>query len=314
MKVLVPKSVDVNQLLSKIDLSRTRKNNIKNKIYYFLSKIVLTNQNYKLYEKCDWYRKVPSKQMNLIFRRDYKIIFDLLKNTEDPIIQSSASYSPTNYCLGYRLTSKYNTGEVVYKTLQKKFEKVIMDDETPQGFENILNQFDKHSLTFDNSVYSYTKSTMNLMSDKMKNENEKTLVYNKIGRWLDSINKIENNEIWRNVSLNNKRLNSNITSLNKNLRPFLICNNKQLVSIDINASQPYILASILNINFFDNTNNNEYKLNTIYKDININNQKDGLSSFMFARFLNENKDYINDFQNSPFEKDFYSYILSLIHI
>lgn len=313
MKILVPKSVDVNQLLEKTDLSKTRKNNIKYKIYYFLSKIVLTNQNYQLYKKHDWFRKVCSTQMNLIFRRDYKIIFDILKDIEDPIIQSSESYSTSNYCLGYRLTNKYNTGEVIYKTLPKMFDKVIID-ETSIGYEFILNQFNKHQLTIDSSVYNYIKSTMDLLLDKIENKNEKLLVYNKVGRWLDKINKIEENEIWKNISPKNKRLNSSITGLDKSLRSFLLCNNKPLVSIDINASQPFILASILNVNFYDNININEYNLNTIYEDINPHikyyDNMYGLSSFMFARFLYENEDSIIDYQSSPFEDDFYSYIYS----
>lgn len=318
MKVLVPKSVDVNELLSQIDLSRTRKKNIKNKIYYFLSKIVLTNHNYKLYEKYDWYRQVCSKNMNLIFRRDYKIIYDILTNNEKPIIQSNKSYSSSNFCLGYRLISKYNTGEVIYKTLPSKFDKLLID-ETPQGYEFILNQFHRHQLSIDDHVYNYIKSSLDLMLDKVENENEKILVYNKIGRWLDILHKIENNDIWKNISHKNKRLNSSITGLDKFLRSFLLCNDNQLVTIDIKASQPYILASILNNNFFNNIDNNSFNFNTIYNEIyylinySNNDNIDDLSSFMFARFLNENEDDIVDYQSSPFEDDFYSYIYSSIH-
>jgi hypothetical protein len=48
MRLQVPATVDVKGLVAKLNLSSTVSYNIKNKIYYFLSLIVSTNDNYRL--------------------------------------------------------------------------------------------------------------------------------------------------------------------------------------------------------------------------------------------------------------------------
>ena len=58
MKILVPEAVDVNQILAPLNITPTIHKNLKNKIYYFLSRIVTHNDNYHLYEKSNGYIKI----------------------------------------------------------------------------------------------------------------------------------------------------------------------------------------------------------------------------------------------------------------
>jgi hypothetical protein len=168
MKIIVPKSVNVKELVEELKLTRTRSGNIKNKIYYFLSLLVLTNENYHLNEKSKGYRKISSVLMRKIFgRKDYYLILKLLSNPLYPIIESKRSWrsskngSHDGFCIGYRLMHKYNTGEIEYKTIPDKVQSRInkhLKDELSANFDDsryqfLYNQFKIHSLSLDPSVY-----------------------------------------------------------------------------------------------------------------------------------------------------------------
>ena len=254
-RVQVPSSVNVKELVKGLDLTPTRAENIKNKIYYFLSRIVSTNDNFKLNENNDGYRNISSVRMRKILdRKDYYLILELLTNPIDPIIESDNSYQKRQsernkgYSKGYRLTEKYNTGEVVYKTIPKKtHDRVIKHipeekerKELEAKYQFLLNQYEEHPLEIDPGVNDYIRSFGNELLAKVKNQNlyQTKMVYNLIGRWLGNLEKIQNQEFWRQVSPANHRLNSIFTSFKKTIRPLLLCDGKPLCGIDISASQP----------------------------------------------------------------------------
>lgn len=279
MKIMVPKSINVKELVQGLNLSRTRSESIKNKIYYFLSLLVLTNDNYSLNEKTPGYRRISSVLMRKIMgREDYYCVLELLSDPLNPIIESNGSWRSSNkssrqgFCIGYRLAQPYNTGEVEYKTIPEKFQNRIkkhLKDDLKNNFDDskyqfLYNQFEAHSLSFDPSVYDYIR----LFGQKLllrinDNEYQTSMVLNLIGRWLNYVEKIENGVPWSQVSPDNHRLNSSITHLKKTLRPFLLCEGKSLGMIDISASQPYFLSFVMSNKFLVNSSGG-YNLQSIY--------------------------------------------------
>lgn len=157
---------------------------------------------------------------------------------------------------------------------------------------------------------------------------------NHIGRWLDYINKIKNNNLWYNVSKENHRLSSTFTSIPKELRKFLLINGKPLEMIDIKSSQPYILSSIIKTKYFLE-NLDGYNLKTIHSNaykniISIINESIKLyqnnpivsstspykqsitrtSLYMWCEFLTEKEaQTLAEYALYPFEKDFYMDII-----
>jgi len=282
MRVQVPTSVNVKELVSQLDLSRTLKENTKNRIYFFLSRIVSTNDNYELYKDNDGFRNVSSVYMrNVIGKEQYKDILDLLKNPADPIIESNNSFQcpqsdgENGFCKGYRLTEKYNTGEIIYKSLPRKFrekikrhtKKVAEEYLIDVDYQFLLDQFEHHKFTFTPSVYNYLKAFGNILLSRAENNRyRRTMVLNLIGRWLYEVDKIQELEPWRLLSPKNIRIHSILTNLNSKLRPFLLCDGQPLWLIDVISSHPYTLSTILSDRFISGTGSG-FNLRTIYPEI-----------------------------------------------
>ena len=76
MRLMVPASVDVKKLVSTLNLSPIRSENLKNKIYYFLSRIVSTNDNYKLNRDTNGYLIKRVSVFSFMPERCQRIISD----------------------------------------------------------------------------------------------------------------------------------------------------------------------------------------------------------------------------------------------
>lgn len=281
MRVVVPTSVDVKGLVRGLNPSQTRYRNVKNKMYYFLSKIVSTNDNYRLNLKNNGFRNLCSVPIKKVLgNRDYYDIIHLLTSPDDPIIQTNKSWSNYQvrggYCQGYRLTDKYNTGETTFKTIPDRLERMVVrytpqeldDVEFHKKYQFLYDQFTGHQLTYDPLVYDYIRNLGTELLGRVDGNNpyHQRLVYNVIGRMLYYVHKIEQGELWYRVSEENHRLNSNITGLPKILRPFILCNGVKLVQVDVSSSQPYILSSVMERRFFEDTGAG-YNLSTIYPEL-----------------------------------------------
>jgi hypothetical protein len=283
MKIQVPSLIYVTELVNVLKASPTRAKNLKYKIYYFLSLITDTNDNYRLNEKNGGFHNLCSLDFKKVLgNKDFYLIRELLLNYEDPIIEVNNSWhnpkgkNSSGLCQGYRITQKYNTGDVVFKSLPKKLSKLIekngtnfQSKSTKPDYTFLLVQFERNALTFDPTVYEYINNFGLQLIQKVKDNNvyQLRLINNLIGRWLYYIEQISSEKIWCNVSDKNHRLNSSITNLPKLLRPFLLCNNEPFECVDISSSQPYILSSVIKSSFFFNDKHERYNLKTIYPEL-----------------------------------------------
>lgn len=282
MKIFINSRINIEELIDALNASPTRATNLKHKTYYFLSLITDTNDNLHLNEKMGGFHKLCSSELKKVLgNKDFYLIREMLLNSEDPIIEINNSWhnpkgkNSSGFCQGYRITPKYNTGDVVFKSLPKKLSKLIEKNgtnfqsrATKPDYTFLLVQFESNALTFDPKVYEYVNSFGQQLLQKVKDKNiyQMQLIYNHIGRLLYYIQQIAKGESWRKVSEKNHRLNSSITNLPKLLRPFLLCNNKPLQCVDISSSQPYILSSVIKSSFY-NDKNSGYNLKTIYPEL-----------------------------------------------
>ncbi len=336
MTIVIPTSVDVKAMVAGLNVSPTKAKGFEMRINYFLSQVMTTNENWKLNKENNFYRNICSEKMKQIIGDDYYKILGLLTNKFDPIVECDESYSNIDgiepKCKGYRLTSRYNTGNYIYRQLPAKFATKVLkylpeDAESlkmTKHYSFLIEQYQKHQMSINSSVYEYISNFGKVLVQRVENENsyQKQLIYNLIGRWLFDVQKIKDGDFNPKVAGSNHRLNSVFTNLPKGLRGFVECNGKSFYSVDVSASQPYILSKVLDVLFFESIGYG-FNLCTIFGDVFYKLQNNGLirpnilSScsgrypFMWGEFFfpNEVKSII-EFQGLPFSKDFYRYVIS----
>ena len=310
MVISCPDLKNIVGLVDTLNVSPTRAINLKNKIYYFLSLLTDTNDNCRLNIENGGYHNLCSSELKKILgNKDYYIIRELLLDPDEPIIEVDRSWhnpngnSSSGYCQGYRITHKYNTGEVVYKTIPNKISKVILkynmdvvlDENIASRYRFLLNQFECNILTFDSLVYQYIYNFSQQLIQRVDDNNpyQLNLIYNLTGRWLYYIEQIVDGNAWYKISAKNYRMNSSVTNLPRLLRPFLLCNNEPMFCVDVSSSQPYIMSSVIQSKFYYDTCEG-YNLKTIYPELykelisngNIDISTTYSSSFSFQYYTN----------------------------
>jgi hypothetical protein len=263
MKLIIPASVDVKSMVSGLNLSDTLSKNLKHRIYYILSCIIVHDGNMEFYEDSDYYRTMCSENMKEILGpRYYRQAMNLLMNTDDPVIECNQSYQTGKYCKSYRLTDNYNTGEVKYRSLPEDLDLVNRIKENRPSYREglammdkydfLISQFDKHRLSVDLSAYEYIYNMYQKLKERVIKDNkyQMIIIHNLIGRWLNILDRLNDGDLNPLVSGKNHRLNSLFTQIPKSLRSWILCNGRPLVGIDVKACQPYLLASVMKDEFF----------------------------------------------------------------
>jgi hypothetical protein len=279
MRLIVPTSVDVKSMVSGLNLSGTLSKNLKYRMYYTLSRIVVHDGNMEFYEDNDYYRTMCSENMkDILGPRYYRHAMNLLMDTDDPVIECNQSYQTGKYCKSYRLTDKYNTGDVEYRSLADDLDMVnrikanrpsyreglaMMDK-----YDFLISQFDKHRLSVDPCVYEYIFNMYRQLKERVIRDNkyQQMIIHNLIGRWLKILDRLNDGDLNPMVSGKNHRLNSLFTQIPKNLRPWILCDGKPLVGVDAMACQPYLLASVMKDEFYSFSIEG-YNLKTIYPSL-----------------------------------------------
>ncbi len=279
MRLIIPTSVDVKSMVSGLNLSDTLSKNLKHRIYYILSRIVVHDGNIEFYEDNDYYRTMCSENMKEILGpRYYRHAMNLLINTDDPVIECNQSYQTGKYCKSYRLTDKYNTGEVEYRSLPEDLDMVnrikksrpsyIEGMAMMDKYDFLICQFDKHRLSVNPSVFEYITNMYWQLKERVIRDNKYQLmvIHNMIGRWLNILDRLNDGDLNPMVSGKNHRLNSLFTQIPKNLRPWILCDEKPLVGVDVKSCQPYLLATVMENEFFTSSVEG-YNLKTIYPSL-----------------------------------------------
>ncbi|MBZ1325617.1 hypothetical protein [Aquirufa aurantiipilula] len=222
---------------------------------------------------------MSSDQMKQILgTREYYEARDILMDTNDPVILTDDSYQVNGKCMSFWLADKYNTGEIEYKSLPEdskmvakimKYQSNYKDGmDMMKKYDFLINQFTQYQLSFNPLVYVYVTNMYHVLMSRVINNNpyQIKVIQNLIGRWLYLINKVDTGDLNPMVSGKNHRLNSVYTHLPKILRPFILCNGRPLVGLDVKSSAPYLLATVMNDEFIKATGDG-YNLKTIYPEM-----------------------------------------------
>ena len=295
MKTLIyPQNLDLETLYLNNGYSITIRKNMIIRTLKIVSKLTPTNYNSYRFNKQS-YVHLSSRYKKKVLGNYYTDFHKEMTKGENPIIEMSSHYKVGEETKLYRLTPKFRKSKI------EKFHIEENNIKNDVATDFLSDQFYKNNIRFDKDVFTYLFNFYKEIDTKMENDKQKVLLKNYIGRNLCIIDDICNNNIFYGRSTSNNRYYSSITVLNRIIRPFILVNNKPLYSIDIKSSQPYILATIMDINFFNNNNNKLYNYNSIYNNIG--------GIILFPRFLKRNILGIEEYRSISFEDDFYAHVL-----
>jgi hypothetical protein len=319
MIVRVPNNLDVKEMVSKLGLSKVKSKNLKTKIYYFISRLVMTHQNVETFD--EGFIRICTSEIKAIFNRNRKLAMDLL--IEEGVIKKSVDYSLGGKCNKYKLDKRYQESELRFVTLKYKYSIKTEDRRT------ILDSFFNNHLKL-NGVSGTVQDIVRGIIPLIKSDEESKVFKNKLGIWIQTINDVNQNTTWYKRSNTNYRYNSSITNLPRVFRNNLKYKGEQLVQVDIRSSQIYLLATSLNYDFFkscsdksfskylnDQNRNKEEVISYLFSPLMwvhfSKSKKDGFIEELTNLLIQRPKDHYEyqKFRDAPFSGDFYSHLFEL---
>jgi hypothetical protein len=287
---LIPANLDIDKHI-KVNPPTTIKDFRIEHLLYLIDIISSVPATYKGMTMINGFTQLDSQEL----RRkctNYKQYLDYLINTK--VIKSDNHYIKTRKCKGYKLADEYS-GILVEVAVEKRKsgrpKKIALKGNEINTVH--LSKWYNEGLTIDGVLARQfikteleRKKRFPLLKEVRENKywenginyKDEEKQYNYA---LHSIVKIEEALFNVHRDSNVKRLHSAITSLPTSLRNTLTYENKQLVSVDIKNSQPYIANILLTREFW--TEENESRKNLRMKEIiNSIRNKDGIIMYQYS--------------------------------
>jgi hypothetical protein len=347
MKLHIPSNFPVDHFKEKwLVFKKDNQINRLDTLYIILNEFTRNNRN------IGWITGVPLN--NEAFRAVCGKNFDNVKNdllafdNDGDTFSTDGRYDPGFSSRWYKLGFKYcfsNTKEVKLSNCErlKKYQSYLAGDRVYRKEIQIIEpklhlekQFKDLALTLDDNVFEYKDIYINKYRELIvteKNQKVKFLYYAKIGKIIEDINRLNNPKKYTyKLSERNLRFNSIFTNINRELRYFIRHNGNKFLEFDLIASHSYVLATLLNREFFVK-DKMEYSISKIYLDLQLrvksymdsdNKYKNNISCtesqqaasrrtyhHMSDRFFET--DDINQYKSIDFETDFYGFIADIFN-
>lgn len=279
---------------------------VKEATYLFLHMLYPNDKYKKKYIISNYWRPILSKEFNDLTGKLFTLVKTILTNSDYPIISIKKGYLVGSYSKSYRLNDEFWIDGCPAKKIEiesiiseKYLEKVILDpiddSNLEKNFDYLLKNYNKKTITLNSNVFNYVEKFEKLLTEKFKGlRSPKKIEFlekkckNKINKLNRHIENINNGDFNAKFSSNTRRLSSELSYCNKEIRNYIKINgNSNIVNIDLISSHIKLFTSILNNNFMLNNENkfSLYKINKKYYNILSN----GLKPSRFMRKLTYNK-------------------------
>ncbi len=327
----VPSNLNMVELLEGVDGNKTKKQYLKDGIVYFLSK--LSKDNYSQFKKDEGFVILNEEILSNVIGKDRPSIIVKILISNDVV--EVKNYRNGHQSRSYRLkepyiTTIFNEVEFSERIKNKLWEYHLKREEMDSGtqinnisYTHVFNQFKKNRIQIDISNMNIFLKNLGIQlinkHQHLKKEQYHTYssILNYIGKSIEIAKDINEDKFRMSIANSNKRFHSNLTSLPKIIRPFLTINGDSIGEVDLNASQPYILSTILNDNFILN-DSNYLNLKNIYPElytdfINLKtavpSNKKGNPNYMLGIYFSDKElQGLKEFSEFDFSKDFYQHI------
>jgi hypothetical protein len=345
-QIKIPSNIDYDQLFSKIEGKEIYKNELIDATYVVLSFLYPSKDYIKATNGFEGFKSINNEEMNKITRNRFGVVKRLLMDVNShhtgAILIENTKYQPGIKSMSYKLNDELfsNPGEkwvVLGSNAEKRLlryeqEGISKLEDFKLSYKFLLDQYESN-ITIDSEAMDYVANLKSLLLERVnKFDGDKEEMVKRINNMIRGMNSkirsIEKKKFKTSVSMNNHRLNSVITNLNRELRYYLRINGNRLVEVDIKSSQPYVLGSILTDRFFSGDTNIDYSLNIIYPQLynqlsyissnptsgissliekSLYNNKEGFPMYFMSGGL-DNCQEIQSYRNLPFKEGFYSHL------
>lgn len=248
-KVYVPQNLDIAALINDF-LPGRLKSLQKDKLLYILGLISLVpSRNKKLRYDNGYVPLNASLLRNNI--KDYKVYLDYLIKMQ--VLECDYHYITNEKSYGYRFTKRYLTVLVPYEIKRYSLRKLLNKLSTPHDSNKREIELPYLQKWWNSNLRINYVPALAWLAEEY-HRNIKVIDKNK-ARWkyihhkmaLDSFH---DNQFYFRTDTTSGRLHTNLTNMKSGLRNFITYDDMRLVSVDIKNSQPFLLGTLFNENFY----------------------------------------------------------------
>ncbi|MFT3908269.1 MAG: hypothetical protein QM737_02495 [Ferruginibacter sp.] len=331
LPVSLPENFDADSILNPLKLRKDVQANIKASMYYILDTLYHMANSRQWRDYYDEFGGYPlqAEILNKLLGKRYSEALRLLETAG--VITRTKGYEVGEQSKLVKLTDKYASvnhkireiplDSSLYKKLLKSKKKY--DQENYQALQQIpfvTKWFDKSRLSVDlkkvhGFIEFYRIELENRIPQKLPTGRSKieieARITQRVNSMIDTINRLSSGDLHlKKIGLDH-RLHSILTSTKKELRTLYQYDSSPLVSIDLKASQPYLLTHLLNPEFWKKESKILIpELHPQLSGIKLQQQLSSILMFVTSPKMQDSKGFQGiNFNNFPWKDDLYNYIV-----
>lgn len=266
LTVILPENFSADAILRPLGMRKDLHANLKAGMYFILDNILKMSQSRRWRDYFDEHGGYPlqSSILNQIVGKKYTTVVELM--VENGIIRRTKGYQAGHQSKLFTLTKQYASvhhkirsipkeASLYKRLLQYREEQKMLNDAALAKIKYITMWFDPQRLTIDTKaahalIEYYMVDMQSMIPDPLPKgrtlEEVEARLTHRVNSMIDTFRAVQNGYMGLKKTGQDNRLHSVVSSTKKELRSLYRYDGKPMSSIDIKASQPYLLTLLLN--------------------------------------------------------------------
>ena len=334
LPVLLPESFSADAILQTLKLRRDLYLNLKGGMYYVVDTLVRMGQNRMWRDFYDQNGGYPLQAtiLNQLIGKNYVKVLELLEKSG--VIKRTKGYTVGEQSKLYNLVGVHATSNAVYKSIPSgaaifakllayKSENDRINKQQLSKIRYITKWFDPKRLRVDRQVAHsfiefYRMHLLKLIPKKLPKKRTREEIVSRINlrvnAMISTVTSLENGEMNLTKTGIDNRLHSIVSNTKKELRGLFKFDDKEMVSVDLKASQPYLFNVLLNPKNWKKNGLIHRLYPELFEDLQQPNFKKRLKSILmfgtFSKGSAAKKSNYKGFNSVAWSSDFYQEIIN----
>lgn len=265
LKVIMPENFSADDILDPLGYRKDLHANVKAGMFFILDNLIKMSQNRMWRDFYDEHGGYPlhSTILNQVIGKKYTTVVDLLEKSG--VIIRTSGYQAGKQTKLFTLSEKYSSAGYKIRSLSKdaslykrllefRTEQKLLNEDALSKVKYITKWFDPQRLTLDKKrahslIEFYMAEMKEMIPDPLpkgrSSDEIQARINHRVNSMIDTFNSVEEGYMGLKKTGKDNRLHSVISNTKKELRGLYRYDGKPLVSIDLKASQPYLLSQLL---------------------------------------------------------------------